>query len=877
MEGLVLLMVALAPWCYGSVDPVFEYGLFVGVGLVCILWGVRSVIEGQFLWFSCPVALALGAIFLGGALQIVPLPSWIVAMISPATAIISNELLPAQPEIIAPGKLPESLPGWPTISLYSLATRQMLVRLLAVFLLFSAVRVNIASTASLKRLAWVATVNGVCLALFGIVQFVQNRSPTGLMQRSVFGYQTRSDVFGPFICRNHFAYYANICVGFTIALLLLGSKSESDRRARRTYKAAALEEQSADEEATISILGILHSPLQLWLSAAMAAIIAGLLCSMSRGGVVALLVGLAITFCLRGFTGHRVRRLELAVVPVLLLVGLVGWVGVKPLQSRLNPFSSDVAADGRFAIWSNLLPLTWRYPIFGTGYGTLQYVEPLYRERDYGGYNADVYVDHAHNDYLEAMIEGGVLRLGLSIAIVYFLLRYGRKAMKRHEIRTPGRLAFGALVGISAVAVHSLVDFGLFTPAVTVLVAVTAAQLCGMARSDPSEPPSIKSKHSIVMALGGWGGAVAMVLLTAVALLLVGFGSRQARVQALRVQAYSGLKKSKDPNVAVAALTRAVQLAPDDAELRVELGQVYIDARQAAFNRSDERTRLAAICSISLPSLQPLEWLGPISQITSPSRDLITVFDEVTQRGIEQMIVARNLCPLLAKPHSRLAAWAVDANPGQTGMAKSDPAEHYWARAVRLAAYDADLLFFYGQFQLRRGKHDAAWEAWRRSLAHRPTHLKAIVVAALPNIGGDGLLERILPDAAGQIIDAANIIVNLPHDAAAHRRMLLKAKELLAHGADDATGTGAYQLAKCCQSLGESETARKHYERAVDLAPRQIEWRYDFAKFLYSLETDNARREALVHCEIILGQYPGWGPAVNLGNQLRSELNIRDK
>lgn len=872
MEGIVLLMVTLAPWCYGAVDPIFEYGLFVGVGLLAALWGIRSVIDGKFVWFSCPVTLSLGFIFLIGVIQLVPMPSWILSITSPAAASVRSELLPAQSEIVIAGKAAESEPGWPTISIYSVATRQFLIRMLAVFVLFAVVRVNVASTASLKRLAWVVMANGVALSLFGIGQFVQNRSNQELLQRSVFGYQTRSDVFGPFICRNHFAYYANICIGFTISLLLLGSRTESDRRARKTYKSAALEEQTADEEATLSILGILHSPLQLWLSVAIAAIIAGLLCSMSRGGVVALVIGIAITFALRGFTGRRIKRLDLAIIPILLMVALVGWLGVKPLESRLNPFSSDLATEGRLSIWSNLLPLTWRYPIFGTGYGTLQYVEPLYREKDYGGYNADVYVDHAHNDYLEAMVEGGIPRLVLTVAIVYFLLRYGRQALKRHEIRTPGRLAFGAMIGISAVAAHSLVDFGMFTPAVTVLVVVTAAQLCNAARSDPSTPPTDRSKHSITIASGLVPSVAALVVFVAIALVLIGFGSRQAKVHAARIQAFNALKKSKDPDLARASLIRAVGISPDDAELRAELGQVYIDARQAGFTKIDDRTRFAAASSVFVASSFPLNCLLPITQIEPPSRDRPPVFDELAQRGVEQMIVARNLCPFLARSHARLAAWAFDANGGKAGMAKSDPAENYWNRAIRLAPYDVDLLYFAGQFQLRQNKTEVAWDLWRRSLALQPKHLRDIVTAALPRIGGDGVLTRILPDDAGQIIDTANIMASQPHDASIRRKLLSKAKDLLANVTDNAVS--AYQLAKCCQALGENEAARKNYERAVDLFPRRIEWRYDFAKFLHSLDTDSSRREALTECERIIEIYPGWGPAINLQNQLRSELNI---
>jgi tetratricopeptide (TPR) repeat protein len=839
MEGVVLLMVVLAPWFYGAVDPIFEYGLFLGVGIVGILWGVCSVIEGRFLWFACPVTLSLGAIFLLGAFQLVPLPAWMLTVVSPAAASLESELLPTSPEVIVEGDPPESHLGWPAIAVYPTATRQLLMRILALFLLFAAIRIHVSSTDSLKRLACLAMVNGVALSLFGIWQYVRTRSTIGLSQRSVFGYETRTDVFGPFINRNHFAYYANICIGLTIALLLIGTRSESDKRARRTYKAQALEEQSAEEVPTLSVLGILHSPLQLWLSVAITVIIAGLICSMSRGGVAAIFAGIIIAFCLRGFVGKHIRRLELAVVPLLLLVGFVAWLGVKPLESRLNPFVSDAASDGRLQIWKNLMPLAWRFPMFGSGYGTLQYVEPLYRERDYAGYNnAAVFVDHAHNDYLEALIEGGIPRLLLTIGIVLFLFRYGRKAMKRHEIRTPGRLAFGALIGIAAVAVHSFVDFGLFTPAVAILATVTAAQLCGMARIDPSSPPTANSKNTIAIGLGGLGGAAAMAVFVLLALLLAGFGSRQARVQTLRVQAFQALKKIKDPELVASKLRSAVQLAPDDAELRAELGQAYFDAR-----------------------------------LSVAVHDRAPVMDEWAKLGLEQMIAARDLCPFLARPNARLAAWAFDSNTGNPHMYKSDPAEKYWARAVLLAPYDSALLYHAGQFQFQHGRFEVAWDLWKRSLAHSNEHLRAIVEAAYPKIDIDGLMTRILPDDPGQLIDTAKILAEQTPNDIGQRKLAQKAKSLLTDPTDIHS---AHRLAQSCAILGEIDSARRYFVRILDLAPHKYEWRYDYAEFLDSLRTDRSRQEALDEINEVLNQKPYFTPATELKKKIQRELGIRD-
>src|SRR5262249_48723760 len=154
------------------VHPGFELLLFAGVSLVLLLWAARMLLEGQLTWQKCPVALCLAALFLLGVWQITPLTKPVLASVSPGTSQLYDQLLPEQPQSF-PGEEahPSPVPVGTTISLYPAATRMLLVRLLAVFLVFVAVRNNIASEASLRRLAIAATVNGAALSLFALVQF----------------------------------------------------------------------------------------------------------------------------------------------------------------------------------------------------------------------------------------------------------------------------------------------------------------------------------------------------------------------------------------------------------------------------------------------------------------------------------------------------------------------------------------------------------------------------------------------------------------------------------------------------------------------------------------------------------------------------------
>src|SRR5439155_11921127 len=147
----------------------------------------------------------------------IPLRPDLLDRLAPGTARIYEQLLPAQAEVLPLAETREAAPPstGSTISLYPGRTRQELIRLLAVLLLFAVVRQNTASVGSLRRLSIAVLVNGALLALFGLVQFFTS-SP-----RTVYWtLPSPATVFGPFVNRNHFAFYINLCVGLSVGLLL---------------------------------------------------------------------------------------------------------------------------------------------------------------------------------------------------------------------------------------------------------------------------------------------------------------------------------------------------------------------------------------------------------------------------------------------------------------------------------------------------------------------------------------------------------------------------------------------------------------------------------------------------------------------------------
>ncbi|RUT29978.1 hypothetical protein EMQ25_11600 [Arsenicitalea aurantiaca] len=90
---------------------------------------------------------------------------------------------------------------------------------------------------------------------------------------------------------------------------------------------------------------------------------------------------------------------------------------------------------------------------FGTGFGTFEIVYPRFEaETDI----RSVYINHAHNEYLELLLEGGLPALAL---IALYLLMLARAALRQPH--TAMRTA--ALCGIVFLLIHSFVDYPLRT------------------------------------------------------------------------------------------------------------------------------------------------------------------------------------------------------------------------------------------------------------------------------------------------------------------------------------------------------------------------------------------------------------------------------
>src|SRR5262249_35720035 len=158
-------------------------------------------------------------------------------------------------------------------------------------------------------------------------------------------FPTQGQVFGPFICRNHFPFYANLCLGLGLGLLLARERSRAGRPRR----------------------GLLHDPAALWVAGGLVVGRGAVVPSLSRGGLLALAGALGVPLVLAGSRATPPRRLGAVGLVVAAAALLGGQVGLGPVGERWAALWRGQTQGERLPVWSDVLPLAAEFPVWGTG------------------------------------------------------------------------------------------------------------------------------------------------------------------------------------------------------------------------------------------------------------------------------------------------------------------------------------------------------------------------------------------------------------------------------------------------------------------------------------------------------------------------------
>jgi O-antigen ligase len=255
---------------------------------------------------------------------------------------------------------------------------------------------------------------------------------------------------GPIVSRNHFASWLILALPVAMGYLCAHVRTHWTNRSRRVQ--------------------VLADGRALWLIGSGILMTAGLFYTQSRAGTIGFFA--AVTFgTIRMWNRLGIGgRLAALVYGIVVGVAVVVWANLGGLLDRFDQVLGGNGGDwgGRREIWRETLLLIHRFWPVGVGLGAFDVVMAVYQTATHS-----VLFNHAHDQYLHLLAEGGVmLAVPGAIAVAAFAWLAGQRL---RQDRTP--LLYvreGAVAGLVGLAVQSIWETPLLTPAVLFLAAAVA-------------------------------------------------------------------------------------------------------------------------------------------------------------------------------------------------------------------------------------------------------------------------------------------------------------------------------------------------------------------------------------------------------------------
>jgi O-antigen ligase len=297
---------------------------------------------------------------------------------------------------------------------------------------------------ALRAIAWY----GLALAA---IAFVQRATTPGL----IYGFWrplTRASnptPLGPFVNRNDIATWLLLAcpLVFGYAVARLESRRELD--------------------STADITSFADSRM-VWLAGAVCLMMAALLASLSRSGLFG---GAAALFAFAVAARRRAsaRGVGWILVAAASLVAVAATYANLPALLQRISYTLPSNLGGRLTVWRETWPMARDFFLTGIGVGAFERGMLVYQQS-----TRLIFFNHAHNEYLQLLVEGGLL-LGVPAALAVVA---GSAEMRRRlaeDVTPVFWIRAGAISGLTAVAAQSVWDTGLRMPANAALFALVAA------------------------------------------------------------------------------------------------------------------------------------------------------------------------------------------------------------------------------------------------------------------------------------------------------------------------------------------------------------------------------------------------------------------
>ncbi|MFK7819101.1 MAG: O-antigen ligase family protein [Planctomycetaceae bacterium] len=719
-----------------------------------------------------------------------------------------------------------------TLSVAAPETRRDLSLLVLAVAAFCVASQVFQSVNSQLFLSFAVAINGAALSIWGLFQ--QWNCPNELLPGVPC--EVNSIIFSTYVNHSSAAGFVNMCLGSAIGLLLWRYRSAYGSQTEASF--------------SVSLRNVLRSltPILLLLSLLTTVMIAGLVSSLSRGGCLAAVISFVVVTLFAARRQTSSAGFNAGVVASAIGIGLLIWIGFSDaLASR---YATTVQGDGivqdnRLDHWSDGLRAARDFLPTGSGLGTYSSIYLLFEQND-----NPHWFRHAHNQYLEALVDGGIPGLLLMLAAIG-LVGYGCWYLATNrEVGVHSWFGIGAMFLLVSQAVHATTDFGLYLPANMLLCAVVCGAVAGTAASTNNSrilrmPTSLG--RPIVWNIALFAGCLfATNHLQAIetssdTLRMASIESRSTRLPAMEEIAAS-----------VTKLDKVIRANPTDPQLRFRRARfLMLQYQRKAFDvlRSNDglgRPEAELWNRASVEQIHAaLQELSPKQQRTQAA---LLLQEPVVQRYIvearKELLLARQLNPFRPRFHVYLAVLAP-----LFGEADID----HLNRAELLANTDVETSFDCGLLHLRANRTTRAIASWKRCLQFSRDHAELVLSLGGTRLDDDTLVNEVMPDDPVLLVRLAESRKKMNSES---RLAHLLAERVLAMTESNTPSQEDYFRGRAASLLGNEVLAAEHYGRAVAEAPNQAEWRYRYAFALTNSGQLDKARAQLQWCLGVAPQNP---------------------
>jgi len=304
-------------------------------------------------------------------------------------------------------------------------------------------RQTLLRSAQARKLAVIFALYGFVIATLALLQGV---APNGklywIRQPRIGGW-----IYGPYVNHNHYAGLMELLVPIPLILSCTRLAHEKERIAAGIAAAAMT--------GTVFLCG-------------------------SRGGMLAILAEFVV-LAVVVFRQKKGARLAVGVGAfAVVLLTLLTWLGGKELTARVTSIStearSELSGGIRLTIDRDALHMFRDKPVLGWGLRTFPVVYPQFRT-----FYTNFFVNEAHNDYLQLLVETGLLGFATMVWFLIVLYRNAFRKIGNWMSDLSGAVTLACLLGFTGILVHSALDFNLQIPANAALFYV----FCTIAASPP--------------------------------------------------------------------------------------------------------------------------------------------------------------------------------------------------------------------------------------------------------------------------------------------------------------------------------------------------------------------------------------------------------